>query len=259
MAHRGSRLLWPENTMTAFQGAVDLGYRYLETDIRASKDGHLMVFHDATLERTTDRTGKVKLLTRAELELLDAGYRFQRDDDHVYRGKGIGIPTLDELALTYPDAVFSIDMKENGLESTLAETIKRLDLWDRVIIGSFSGGRVKRFRTLVERPVATAAGPLEMARFLANTRAGRPTKLVSDSMQVPVKYGRITVVDRNTVVAAHAAFQKVIVWTVNDGSEMRALLDIGVDGIITDRPDVLRYVMEERQSGGPWNEEMRRE
>ena len=76
--------------MTAFQGAVDLGYRYLETDIRASKDGHLMVFHDATLERTTDRTGKVKLLTRAELELLDAGYRFQRDDDHVYRVRASG-------------------------------------------------------------------------------------------------------------------------------------------------------------------------
>ncbi len=254
MAHRGSRLLWPENTMTAFQEAVDLGYRYLETDIRASKDGVLMVFHDATLQRTTDGTGKVNMRTRAELQSLDAGYRFERDGGHVYRGVGIGIPTFDELMLTYREAVFSVDMKENGLEVSLADAIERLDLWDRVIVGSFSGARLKRFRKLVQRPVATAAGRAEVARFVANTRAGRAGKITSDSMQVPVKYGRITVVDRKMVAAVHAAFKQVIVWTINDGDEMRALLDMGVDGIITDRPDILRHVMEGRQTGGPWHD-----
>ena len=238
--------------MTAFQEAVNLGYRYLETDIRASSDGELMVFHDATLDRTTDGSGKVILRTREELQTLDAGYRFQRGEGHAYRGKGVQIPTLDELVLSYPEAIFSIDMKEPGLEAPLAATIKRLDLWDRVVIGSFNGGRLRRFRNLVEQPVAMAAGPSEMVRFLANTRAGRPTRLVSDSMQVPVRYGRITVVDRKTVAAAHAASKQVIVWTINEESEMRTLLEMGVDGIITDRPDILRKVMEDRQSGGPW-------
>ena len=145
-------------------------------------------------------------------------------------------------------------MKENGLEAALADTIRRLGVGDRVIVGSFSGARIKRFRALMNQAVATAAGPAEMARFLAKTRAGRPSRMVADSMQVPIKYGRITVVDRKTVAAAHAAFKHVIVWTINDGDEMRALLDIGVDGIITDRPDILRYVMEERGSGGPWHQ-----
>ena len=102
--------------------------------------------------------------------------------------------------------------------------------------------------------MATAAGPAEMARFLVNTRAGRPSRLISDSLQVPVKYGGLTVVDQKTVAAAQAAGRPVIVWTINDAEEMRALLDLGVDGIITDRPDTLRYVMEERGVGGPWNE-----
>ena len=97
-----------------------------------------------------------------------------------------------------------------------------------------------------------------MARFILNTRAGRPSRLVSDSLQVPVKYGRITVVDRKTVAAAHAAFKQLIVWTINDRDEMRTLLNMGVDGIITDRIDLLRSVMEERQSGGPWNDGGRR-
>ncbi len=239
--------------MTAFQGAVDLGYRYLETDIRMSGDGVLMVFHDETLDRTTDGAGKLKARTRAELAELDAGHRFG-SHEHPFRGQGIAIPTLDELLLAYPDAVFSIDMKENGLEVLLAETIGRLNMWDRVIIGSFSGARVRRFRELVDHPVATAAGPGEMARFLVNTRLGRASRLISDSLQVPVMYGKITVVDRKTVTAAHAAFKQVIVWTINDADEMRALLDLGVDGIITDRPDVLKNVMKQRGTGGPWNE-----
>ena len=259
MAHRGSMVLWPENTMTAFQGAVDLGYRYLETDIRRSRDGVLMVFHDARLDRTTDGTGVLNLRSRAELQELDAAYRFERNGGFPHRGAGIRIPTLEELVTTYPEAVFSIDMKEGGLEAPLADFIRDHDLWDRVIIGSFSGRRLRRFRSLVERPVAMAAGPGEMARFLFNTRRGRPSRLVSDSMQVPTTYRGVTVIDRKTVTAAHAAFKQIIVWTVNDAEQMRTLLDLGVDGIITDRPDLLKAVMEERGAGGPWHGGTRRE
>ena len=237
---------------------LQLGYRYLETDIRMSVDGVPMVFHDATLERTTNGTGKVKAHTVNQLQGLDAGHQHEIDDAYPFRGQGMGIPTLEELLSTYPDAVFSIDMKEKGTELPLVDVINRLEVWDRVIVGSFSGTRVKRFRKLMDRPVATSAGFAEMVRFLANTRAGRPSEIVADSLQVPVMYGRIRVVDRKTVTAAHAAFKQVIVWTINDGDEMRTLLDLGVDGIITDRPDILRYVMEEREAGGPWHEGARR-
>ena len=244
--------------MTAFQGAVDLGYRCLETDIRISSDGTLMVFHDATLERTTNGNGKVRERTAADLQQLDAGHRFERDAGAVHRDQGIGIPTLEELLTTYPEAVVSIDMKENGLEVPLAALIKRLGAADRVIVGSFSGARISRFRTLTGQSVATGSGRAEMARFLLNSRLGRPTTLTADVLMVPVTYGPLTLVDRKTVSAVHAALKLMIVWTIDDGEEMGSLLDLGVDGIITDRPDTLREVMKERGEGGPWHEGRRR-
>ena len=244
--------------MTAFQGAADLGYRYLETDIRISSDGVVMVIHDATLERTTNGKGKVRAHTAADLQQLDAGYRFESDAESVYRDHGIGIPTLEELLTTYPEAVVSIDMKENGLEAPLAALIKRLGAADRVIVGSFSGARISRFRTLTGQSVATGSGRAEMARFLLNSRLGRPTTLTADVLMVPVTYGPLTLVDRKTVSAVHAALKLMIVWTIDDSEEMTRLLDLGVDGIITDRPDILRGVMERRGNGGPGHEGQRR-
>ena len=245
MAHRGSMLLWPENTMTAFQEAVDLGYRYLETDLQISRDGVLVTFHDDTLDRTTDGAGPVSDRSLEELRELDAGYRFRLDGDYPYRSRGIRIPTLEELATTYPDQVFSLDLKSDGMEETLVETIRRLDLWDRVIVGSFSDARLKRFRSLADGPVAMSAGPREILRLVTAARLRLPFRPASDSFQVPVKQG-ITIVSARTVRAARQIGVPLIVWTINERHEMRELLDLGVDGIISDRPDLLRKLIEER-------------
>ncbi len=245
MAHRGSMLLWPENTMTAFQEAVDLGYRYLETDLQISRDGVLVAFHDDTLDRTTDGSGLVSDHSMDELRRLDAGYRFEAGRDYPYRSAGVRIPTLEELATTYPDQVFSLDLKSDGMEEALVATITRLDLWNRVIVGSFSDARLRRFRSLTDRPVAMSAGPREILRFVAAARLRLPFRPRCESFQVPVKQG-ITIVSPVTVQAANTAGVPMIVWTINDPAEMRELLDLGVDGIISDRPDLLRSLIEER-------------
>ena len=245
MAHRGSVLLWPENTMTAFQEAVDLGYRYLETDLQMTRDGVLVTFHDDTLDRTTDGTGLVSDHSWEELQDLDAGYRFRANGDYPYRASGIRIPTLEELATTYPDRVFSLDLKSDGMEEALVETIRRLDLWDKVIVGSFSDNRLKRFRSLLNRPVAMSAGPGEILRFVSAVRLRLPYRLESDSLQVPVRQW-IRIVDSRTIRVARSMGKPMIVWTINDPSEMGELLDLGVDGLITDRPDLLRNIIEKR-------------
>ena len=245
MAHRGSMLLWPENTMKAFQEAVDLGYRYVETDLQISRDGVLVTIHDDTLERTTDGEGLVSDHSLKELQNLDAAHGFRLDGHHPYRGRGIRIPTLEELVTTFPDRVFSLDLKSDGMEEALVGTIRRLDLWDRVIVGSFSSARLRRFRSLADRPVAVSAGPSEILRFVTAARLRLPYRPRADSFQVPVKQG-ITIVSRRTVDAARAAGVPLIVWTINDRGEMKELLDLGVDGIITDRPDLLRALIRER-------------
>ncbi|WP_420612344.1 glycerophosphodiester phosphodiesterase [Candidatus Spongiisocius sp.] len=246
MAHRGSGLLWPENTMVAFQGAVDLGYRYLETDLQITSDGTLVTIHDDTVDRTTDGTGLVSDHSLEELQALDAGYRFELDGDYPHRGEGVHVPTLEELVVTYPDGVFSLDLKSDGMEAALVDLIRRLDLWDRVVVGSFSGSRLRRFRALVDRPVATSAGPSEILRFLAAARTHLPHRPRADSFQVPVKDHGITIVSPRTVRAARRLEVPLIVWTINHLADMEGLLDLGVDGLITDRPDLLRTLLAER-------------
>ncbi len=252
IAHRGSRTLWPENTMMAFQGAVDLGYRYLETDLHISADGALVCLHDDTLERTTDGKGKVWQRHLADLRKLDAGFRFDSMHHFPERGTGVTIPTLEELVTTFPGAVITLDLKQPGLEAPLVAAIEQFKLWDRVIVGSFSDVRLRRFRTLAGDRVATSAGPLETLRFVLSARAGRSAAIRADALQVPVRQGRVTVVDRVVVEAARKLGKQVHVWTINDPDDMAELLDLGVDGLITDRPDLLRELLEERGSGGPW-------
>ena len=220
MAHRGSGLLWPENTMVAFQGAIDLGYRYLETDLQITRDGVLVTIHDDTVDRTTDSTGLVSDYSLEELRTLDAGYRFERDGHYPHRGQKVQIPTLEELVTAYPEGVFTLDLKSDGMETALVDLIRRLDLWDRVIVGSFSGSRLRRFRALVDRPVATSAGPSEIVRFLSSARAGLPYRPRADSFQVPVKDRGLTIVNPRTVRAARRLRVPLIVWTINHLAQM---------------------------------------
>ncbi len=249
-AHRGSRILWPENTMVAFQGAIDLGYRFIETDLHLTSDGVLVTFHDDTLDRCTDATGNVEDRSFSELRAVDAGYRFQLDGSHPHRASGVGIPALEEVVTAFPDACFILDLKQPAIEAALAEFLDRHRMEDRVIVGSFRDSRLRRFRQLTNGRVATSSGPVETLRVRARSWIGRPSTSPADAFQVPVRQG-IRIVDRAFVEAAHAAGKQVHVWTVNDRAEMEELLDLGVDGLITDRPDTLREVLMAR-GGGPW-------
>jgi glycerophosphoryl diester phosphodiesterase len=233
--------------MPAFQGAVDLGVGFLETDLHATADGALITFHDPTLDRCTDGSGPVADRTLVELGEFDAAHAFEREGDFPLRGTGVGIPTLEEVMTTFPDVGFVLDIKAPGVEPLLADLLARLDAEDRVIVGSFSDRRLGRFRRLTGGAVATSSATLETLKVKAASLARRPAHTRADAFQVPARAG-VTVVDRAFIDSAHAAGKHVHVWTVNERDEMERLLDMGVDGLVTDRPDILTEVLAERSS-----------
>lgn len=243
MAHRGGSLLTEnlgiENTLPAFQNAVDLGYSYLETDVHATGDGELVAFHDPDLGRVTDTPGLI-----AELPF--------RQVRHALVGGREKIPTLDELLESFPESKFNVDMKAAGALQLLARAISRHNAGGRVCIGSFSGSRLRSFRRLMPR-VTTSATTSEILLMSAG-RVGRREPGSDVVFQVPITHtkGPVTVqlVTPKTVSAVHAAGRKIHVWTIDDAETMHRLLDLGVDGIITDRPDVLKAVLHTR---GMWS------
>ncbi len=246
-AHRGSRILWPENTWHAFDGAVDdLGYRYVETDVRVTRDDVVVVFHDETLERTTNGVGKIAEWDWEDLRHLDAAYHFSPDgDEYPLRGTGVGIPRLDDTFERYPGTCFNIDLKAPGSEWPVADVIALHKRTDSVLIGSFSDRRIARFRRITKGRVATSAGPSAAMAMYAASRLGRTSRRPVDAYQLPYTIKGASVGPR-LVDAVHRAGAQIHVWTVDDPQDMRALLDLGVDGIVTDRPDLLNYVLEER-------------
>jgi glycerophosphoryl diester phosphodiesterase len=246
LAHRGSRVLWPENTMAAFQGAADLGYLHMETDIHATRDGRIVIFHDDRLERLTDGTGFVWDWRWEDLRRLDAAHHFDAASGYPLRGRGEHIPLLEEVLATWPHIQFNLDLKQGGIEPPLWGEIERLGAHDRVLVGAFQGRRVRAFRRLSGGSVATAAGPGEVLRAIAVSRAGRASKGNYDALQVPEQSRGLPVVTRAFVESAHRGEKQVHVWTVNDPEDMRRLLGLGVDGIVSDRPDLLNEVVEER-------------
>ncbi len=247
LAHRGSRILWPENTWLAFDAAVDdLGYHYVETDIQVTRDGVVVVFHDETLERTTNGVGTVADWNWEDLQHLDAAYTFSPDGEHYpYRGQGIGIPRLDATFDRYPGVCFNIDLKAQGSEWPVADIIARTKRTDSVLIGSFTDRRIARFRRITKGRVATSAGPSAAMAMFAASRLGRTSKRPVNAYQLP-RSVKGAAVDRKLVDAVHRAGAHIHVWTVDEPSDMHELLDLGVDGIITDRPDLLNDVIEER-------------
>ncbi len=246
LAHRGSRVLWPENTMRAFQGAVDLGYRYLETDVRASADGVLYAFHDRTLERVTNGLGPIAEWRSDELDRLDAAFHFAPDRGHPHRGAGIGIPRLAEVMAAFPEVHVNVDVKAAETVPLLARFVLDRGLEERVLVGSFFDARVAAFRRLTMGRVATSAGPVEVAACWLASRLGRGLPTPADALQLPDRAQGRQVVDARLVRAAHAAGKQVHVWTVDDPDRMRHYLDLGADGIVTDRPDLLADVVADR-------------
>lgn len=242
-AHRGGafhpELEGLENTLAAFEHAVDLGYQYLETDVHATRDGVLLAFHDRVLDRVTQTRGAIADLDRAEVAAALIDGREQ-------------IPSMASLFERFPAVRFNIDIKSEAGVAPLAELIRRTGAHDRVCVASFSERRIRRFRRLAGDRVATAAGPRTVAalRYLPGRRlVDALVRGPAAALQVPHRLGRLRVVTPALVARAHRAGKHVHVWTIDDPAEMRELLDLGVDGLMTDRTDLLRDVLVER---GQW-------
>jgi len=255
LAHRGGKGLWPENTLEAFRNAWAMGADVLEMDVHGTRDGAIVVIHDATVDRTTDGSGAVKEMTLAQVQALDAGYRFTLDNGQTYpyRGKGVRIPTLEEVFDALPDARFNIEIKSNDppIVDTLAGLIERKGVQDQVVVGSFSHETVQAFRRRMHG-VPTFGSESEIRSFwiYQMLRVPRIWRPVADTLQVPLTYKvsgrRVAVLTSRFVRSAHSLGVRVDAWTINDPDEMARLLDMNVDGIITDYPDRLLDLLQAR-------------
>ncbi|GAA0919169.1 glycerophosphodiester phosphodiesterase [Nonomuraea longicatena] len=243
-AHRGGAAEGEENTAAAFGRAVELGYDYLETDVHATSDGVLLAFHDHTLDRVTDRRGRV----------AEQPYR-------VVRQARIGgvheIPLMEDLLGDFPRARFNIDVKEAGAIGPLAEAVRRTAAHDRVCLTSFSDERLQRARAAMGREVCSSLGPRGVAALRAAAATSGYGRLLAGlarsgvpCAQVPIGFRGLRVTTRALVRTAHAIGMQVHVWTVNDADRMQRLLDLGVDGIMTDNISGLREVLDRR---GLWH------
>jgi glycerophosphoryl diester phosphodiesterase len=235
-AHRGGTSSAPENTMPAFEHAVSLGYRYLETDVHLTADGVLVAFHDTDLQRTCGVDVTIAGSTWSEL----SGLRVDGREP---------IPLMTDLLDQFTEARFNIDCKSDAAAPALVQLVRERELLSRICIGSFSHARLTKLRSLLGPDLLTCMSPKEIARLRITGRIAGTTQRVA---QVPVHAGssavgrRITVVNERFVSAAHRHGSAVHVWTIDDPTEMHRLLDLGVDGIMTDHPEVLRGVLEER-------------
>ncbi|MDQ3068251.1 MAG: glycerophosphodiester phosphodiesterase [Acidobacteriota bacterium] len=239
-AHRGGLALSPENTIAAFDRGMSEGADGLELDVRLSRDGVAVVHHDATLERTTNRSGPVSALTADELARADAGHQFASGGGFPFRGQGIGVPRLDEVLRRYPGARLIIEMKGDSpaLGEAVADVVTRAGAAERALLASFSLRTVRAARRA--RPeVRTGASTPEVRTTLFRSWLGlAPSAPEYFGFQLPEKAGRLRVISPRFVRTVTGAGLSVAVWVVNEEADMRRLLDWGVTGLITDRPDL---------------------
>ena len=244
IVHRGSRYLWPENTLYAFQHALKLGTDILELDVRSTKDSVLVILHDPTVNRTTNGTGPVQNFTLSELKRLDAGHHWTPDDGQTFpfRNKGLTIPTLEEVFTALPDARMNIEIKQKDpdIVDAFCHLIEKYNKIDQVLAASFHVGAINAFRKRCP-DVATSSNAIEVITFYILNRLYldalyTPT---ASAIQVPEKKGSLQVITQSFIKTAHKHNMQVHVWTVNDPKDMQRLLDLGVDGLITDYPDRL--------------------
>ena len=244
MAHRGGQGLWPPNTIYAFERAINMGCDILELDIHATKDGHLVVRHDPTVDATTNGRGAIRDLSLTEIKALDAGYRWSYDagGSFPYRGLGITIPTLQEVLDAFPTTRLNIDLKprDPSVVSNFCQLLVEYNRCENVLVGSFHDAQLRRFRARSPE-VATAAGPGEVKLFYALNRAflGSIYQPIANAFQIPEYVGNLRLVSPRFIKAAHKHNMQVHVWTVNEVTDMQRLLNWGVDGIISDYPDRL--------------------
>ena len=230
----------PENTLEAFAAGLAAGADRLELDVHATADGQVVVLHDEALDRTTDGTGPARAFTLAALAQLDAGYRFRAPDGtSPYRGRGVRVPTLAALLEAFPDVPLNIEIKQETppIESAVLATLDRHGARGRTLLAAEHASIMARIRAAAP-DVPTSASAPEVAEFVFRLRDGqlagyRPPGV---ALQVPPAFGGTPIVTAASVAAAHALGLEVHVWTINDEAEMDSLLDLGVDGLMTDFP-----------------------
>ncbi|MBD3286089.1 glycerophosphodiester phosphodiesterase [candidate division WOR-3 bacterium] len=254
LAHRAGALIVPENTAEGWSEAKRIcNPDVFELDVWLTADDSLVVFHDETVDRTTDRRGMITELTFEELEKLDAGYRFSADGGKTYpwRGKGVKIPALAELLDSFPADNFNIEIKDTSslAAEKLAALIDVKGAADRVMVGSENQSSLDEFRSLAP-DIPTSGAARELKRFVIFGKIGLAflVKTRMQALQIPEYYGSIHVLTKGLIRRCHRRDIQVHVWTVNDPGDMRRLLEMGVDGIITDRPDAADSLMREMGS-----------
>lgn len=250
IAHQGGEGLRPSNTLLAFDNAVALGVDVLETDVHSTRDGVLVLIHDDTVDRTTDGAGRVNDLTLEEIKQLDAGNYWTNDDGQTYpyRGQGVRIPTLEEILTAHPQMRFNIEIKqrEPSIANSLCETLRRHGLTERTLVASFHGQAMTEFRAACPE-VATSMVEDEIRPFyiLNLLFLGGLFNPPGEAFQVPEYSGERHVLTPRFVRAAQDNGIAIHPWTIDDPADIRRFVDMGVDGIITDRPDVMLQVLEE--------------
>lgn len=257
VAHQGGEALAPTNTMAAFERAAALGgIDFLDIDVHMTRDGHLVGIHDSTVDRTTNGHGRVDAFTLAELQKLDAGYHFRDLQGNLsYRGKGIYVPALEEVFRTYA-ATFYLHFEVKAsyprnsasqIEAKLWELIHRYQMERRTIVSSFQQGIVERFRVLSQDQVATGAGRSEIAQFVLAHKAGLPQlyRRRSTALAIPLASSGFNLKDQKLIQRAHHLGMEVYYWTIDDSSMLKQLITMGVDGIFTNRPDLMKALLVE--------------
>jgi glycerophosphoryl diester phosphodiesterase len=247
--HAGGDGMYPEDTLYAYEHSIALGGDVVDIDVWVAKDGVPVAIHDATVDRTTNGSGDVATLTSSQLAALDAGYHFERDGAYPYRGKGIGVPTVEAILRRFPETLVTIDMKDTRASSAqpVCDLLTRLDRTDDVYVGSDTDQQVAAFRTVCpglhtsgtseERRVARAAREAGDTTFRSRQLVGQPGYLADDGTP------RVTAA---TLEFAHRSNTAILTWVVDDPVAIAGLIDIGIDGIYTRRPDVMIDIMRSR-------------
>lgn len=249
-AHRGGSKAAPESTLVAFEKALDAGADYLEMDVHATRDGEIVVMHDAAVERTTDGEGPISEFTLEELKRLDAGYRFTLDGGktHPYRGQGITVPTLREVAARFHRVPFNIEVKENetGNERAVAEILNELDHAELALLAAEKDTMMERLRPAAPGFPTNFCGS-EALEFIQRTNQNdwQDYTPPGEALQIPEEYAGMTILTPELLEAAHRFGVEIHIWTVNDEADMRRQLEMSVDGIMTDHPEILSKVVRE--------------
>jgi glycerophosphoryl diester phosphodiesterase len=255
-AHQGGELIAPSNTIAAFSQAADMGVDILDTDLHITKDGYLVAIHDPTVDRTTNGHGKISNMTLAEIQKLDAGYHFKDlQGQYSNRGKGVYIPTVDDLFQKFGNYRWSMEIKDDNpsgrydeMAKKLWSLIKKYHMEDKIFISSFDQNILTTFEKYAKGRVAISGGRQEVTKFVIFHKFFLRDLYQPhvDAFQVPTASSGFDLTDKRLISGAHRRGMKMIYWTIDDEKTMKELIDAGADGIQTNRPDLLLKLLKNR-------------